>query len=1010
MAALDKTLITTRILYDRVAHMAGLESFGNNASAIDFSSLGHFLQAYYELHAADYSNTGTEPCRELLRSNALYYSSRNQVLMGALRYRFNYIDTNAVRDIKLVWCCGPGGPIYDVARRSSSPYLQRDVLVGAALADTLKSRSTSFVLDPASCFSNIGSALLSASVNFGDGGGYRVCLPSQPVAVTYPTAGRKIITFTFVYADGQRLTTRSELHVKQAAIGCTNCRTTVALNDVAACRMVPLAATRAFQGAFGKAEISYFYSTVPQKPCDASTPVNVTKPAVIIDGFDHEDKRNAYEIFNKSLAYRTAGNQAAYLGTELRDAGYDVVVMNLPNVFRAVTVIRNANSGPYTYYELVRRSGSDYIERNGLTLVSLIEELNQQTAAAGSTEELVIVGPSMAGQIARYALAYMEANNIPHRTRLYIALDSPHNGANVPIGLQRFVRHYADFTGEGKLVTALEAIDAPASREMTLQHYNFNNNNDDVTAFAPHPDRTSFMNNLNALRPGGFPANVRRVAVTNGALNGAGQKDQTGLAIRDSEQAFLLQVRGKPASIWGLFTRVITTASARVYLSSGWGGTNTSMRTYKLGSGEKVYDATGPSASCGLDAAPGGYKDFFYEVSNNNSFNRAMYSQTFYSVRDRANFIPMLSSLGCTYAGYNNCSGVDTRYLVCNNGTPFDAYYGPAGVNEEHTQLTAGNVAFLKDEILKKTPAPVLVRPLPASLCSIAGAPSVTVAVVPECSLPGRSQYGTTYTWTAANGVQFVGGTTSAGISTITGTSVQLAPNRNFEGDVRVSVQAVRAGYAASSTTFQISVKPTEVFTINYIAPNAYPQNGVVPAGENVAFSLIAEPFDLASIRWTVNGAPYPRTAGGSSTLGQPAISVGVGNGTATGVPCYVGATAVSLCDGQTKTVSMSVTVRSGAGYTSNRPTSTGAKLLTYPNPVREAVSIVVEEPAGAAQASAAQAADVQLFDAYGHRVRHTQATGLRFALDTHNLPAGFYGLVVVRGTEVLRRHIEISN
>ena len=106
----------------------------------------------------------------------------------------------------------------------------------------------------------------------------------------------------------------------------------------------------------------------------------------------------------------------------------------------------------------------------------------------------------------------------------------------------------------------------------------------------------------------------------------------------------------------------------------------------------------------------------------------------------------------------------------------------------------------------------------------------------------------------------------------------------------------------------------------------------------------------------------------------------------------------------------MSVTVRSGAGYTSNRPALAGARLLTYPNPVRDAVSIVVDEPFGVAKAPAAQAADVQLFDAYGHRVRHTQATGLRFALDTHGLPDGFYNLVVQRGTEVLRRHIEISN
>ena len=46
----------------------------------------------------------------------------------------------------------------------------------------------------------------------------------------------------------------------------------------------------------------------------------------------------------------------------------------------------------------------------------------------------------MGGQISRYALAYMEANNIEHNTRLWVSIDSPHLGANIPIGLQTLVR------------------------------------------------------------------------------------------------------------------------------------------------------------------------------------------------------------------------------------------------------------------------------------------------------------------------------------------------------------------------------------------------------------------------------------------------------------------------------------------------------------------------------------------------------------------------------------------
>src|SRR5690606_656623 len=65
-----------------------------------------------------------------------------------------------------------------------------------------------------------------------------------------------------------------------------------------------------------------------------------------------------------------------------------------------------------------------------------------------SNEELVIVGPSMGGQISRYALAYMEKKYAAtqdaewqHNCRLWISVDSPHLGANVPIGVQMLLNY-----------------------------------------------------------------------------------------------------------------------------------------------------------------------------------------------------------------------------------------------------------------------------------------------------------------------------------------------------------------------------------------------------------------------------------------------------------------------------------------------------------------------------------------------------------------------------------------
>ncbi len=84
-----------------------------------------------------------------------------------------------------IWSAGANSQLLDVAGRSNSPYLLREVAVGATLADTLYRGSTSFRLDPGSTFTNTGMALNSASIDFADGNGARICTPDQSVSITY---------------------------------------------------------------------------------------------------------------------------------------------------------------------------------------------------------------------------------------------------------------------------------------------------------------------------------------------------------------------------------------------------------------------------------------------------------------------------------------------------------------------------------------------------------------------------------------------------------------------------------------------------------------------------------------------------------------------------------------------------------------------------------------------------------------------------------------------------------
>lgn len=70
----------------------------------------------------------------------------------------------------------------------------------------------------------------------------------------------------------------------------------------------------------------------------------------------------------------------------------------------------------------------------------VIAWVNTQKATNGSVEQNVVMGISMGGLVARYALADMTKKSISTGTRLLVTHDSPHRGANVPLGLQYLIQ------------------------------------------------------------------------------------------------------------------------------------------------------------------------------------------------------------------------------------------------------------------------------------------------------------------------------------------------------------------------------------------------------------------------------------------------------------------------------------------------------------------------------------------------------------------------------------------
>jgi hypothetical protein len=113
------------------------------------------------------------------------------------------------------------------------------------------------------------------------------------------------------------------------------------------------------------------------------------KVIIVCDGFDPGDGRKVPDIYNL-LNY---GSPVQNLGDNVRNLGYDVVVLNFPQYTRpdGTTVIDG---------------GVDYIQRNAKVMVELINYINANKVG---NQELVVIGPSMGG----FATAITADGSVP---------------------------------------------------------------------------------------------------------------------------------------------------------------------------------------------------------------------------------------------------------------------------------------------------------------------------------------------------------------------------------------------------------------------------------------------------------------------------------------------------------------------------------------------------------------------------------------------------------------------
>ncbi len=153
---------------------------------------------------------------------------------------------------------------------------------------------------------------------------------------------------------------------------------------------------------------------------------------IISDGMDFSGSRDANFVIDKYGINNL---------NEFRNYGIDIVIVDWPDPM-------------------------GYIQNNAAYLTEAIRQLSQEP----DFESIIAyIGTSMGGLIGRYTLLEMEDGGEPHHVELCVTVDSPHKGANIPVGLQAAVKYGLHFSpNDHTLIEMNDILENPAPQQMLL--------------------------------------------------------------------------------------------------------------------------------------------------------------------------------------------------------------------------------------------------------------------------------------------------------------------------------------------------------------------------------------------------------------------------------------------------------------------------------------------------------------------------------------------------------------
>ncbi len=484
---IDKSQVPTGFLEEYGCPMLPMMTFNGTLTDSNRIDMHLWRTLYFQLQTG-YCGSGANPLPAITTVNtSIKQNSGDTVAIPLLIGEYNTVKSNAFTGNLLSYNSSTR-QIFDVAGRPQSPYELKKLFAASPDKHVSLTGSETFVIKSNIIWNNTAKTISQLQIDFDNGNGFQTVSIGTPIGVSYVDTGHKRWTIKATLSDNSILQCYSDYYVLEAT---------------GSARYTPGGATVPWWGFVAPVAGTHSGATVWVDFSNRNPSGTLRKPLIVVEGYD--------------VSFIAPGLQANYT---IRDF---INAINEPST----SYDFNQQLDDIAGYDLVFidfRDGADDIVRNAAVVQEVINRVNankvNDNRFGNIRQQNVVMGLSMGGLCARYALANMTKNfpGTPTEARLLITHDSPHRGANIPLGLQYMIRMLGGFQIFGTNINniypdyndVVNLLNAPATQQLLLYR--------SVTAntFATNTFLDATYRPMITFSPAGPQPSYRFVATSNG--------------------------------------------------------------------------------------------------------------------------------------------------------------------------------------------------------------------------------------------------------------------------------------------------------------------------------------------------------------------------------------------------------------------------------------------------------------------------------------------------------------